>query len=836
MPRPSFVSRSRWEPLPKRDPVGFRPRLMMIVLGVVTGGAVAERTEASRTAVTQQPPAVEATPPRLADYYGFLPPEIYKTDRRVECLRVADFDGDGVGDVAFANNDRGRIDFLLSSSDPVAPIKEPKAEPNLIASDKRMRLVSVPSSKVVQSLVCADFNGDGKPDIAYYGLPSGVVILLNQGGGKFTEGRRLEAEETVRSSSALKTADLNGDGKADLALLRDKETVVWIQGAEGRFDEPRRFPHTAPNPSILKLNDVNGDGNIDLIISGQDRDFPLRIRMATGPEHGLFGPEQRFRLDRIRALEFANLDGNPGDELLMIESQSGRLQVMALREGELDAADSYGRLMFYPMPEGSSRNRDMAVADLDGDGLNDVVVSDPANTQLVVHLGTSDGPGPARFYPSLLETQRVIAADLDGDGRAEVYVLSTKERQIGHAEFTEGRLSFPSPIALEGEPLAIAAGPLGPEGQPALIALERDPKANGGKAGVVLRGFRMSRDAKGSLKEEPLALSEDAPTLALEKAETINRLKPVDLDGDGVLDLLALRDGSTSTEPLHLFGSKEGRYRLRTFANSPLLGVDSAQVISANLDEEREQEPERERRDALLVARGSVVRHVALEGETWLTRDQFNTDRSTAQVLGVAVLDANGDGQVELVAWDRVSKKLLVLARRDGVFRPVGSIDVGPLEFLFLQAVDLNGDQRPDLLIAGADKFAVVINGQTGLTFQNVAGYESNREEARFADLIVGDANDDGLPDVVVSDTSAHFLEIVAFVPKRLQLLRGLAFKVFEQKSFRNTDDLLEPRQVALGDVDGDHRADLIVLVHDRILIYRQDSGQPQSKPIAGRE
>src|SRR5690606_36749917 len=53
--------------------------------------------------------------PRLADYFGFLPMELYKLDYRIGYLTLADVDGDGTDDVIVANNARSRIDLLLSS-------------------------------------------------------------------------------------------------------------------------------------------------------------------------------------------------------------------------------------------------------------------------------------------------------------------------------------------------------------------------------------------------------------------------------------------------------------------------------------------------------------------------------------------------------------------------------------------------------------------------------------------------------------------------------------------------------------------------------------------------
>ncbi len=123
--------------------------------------------------------------PRLADYFGFLPLEVYKLDPRVGNLILKDLDGDKTDDIVVVNNGRSRIDLLLSSKkgdeDKTAPVGD--EEPNQIASDRRMRLVSVPVNKEVVSLQVADFDGDGRPDLAFFGNPAEIVIMLNDGQG-----------------------------------------------------------------------------------------------------------------------------------------------------------------------------------------------------------------------------------------------------------------------------------------------------------------------------------------------------------------------------------------------------------------------------------------------------------------------------------------------------------------------------------------------------------------------------------------------------------------------------------------------------------------------------
>src|SRR5439155_1081594 len=131
---------------------------------------------------------------------------------------------------------------------------------------------------------------------------------------------------------------------------------------------------------------------------------------------------------------------------------------------------------------------------------------------------------------------------------------------------------------------------------------------------------------------------------------------------------------------------------------------------------------------------------------------------------------------------------------------------------------------------AGSDKFGVVLTGRKGQRLKALAGYESPRKEAGLADLIAGDLNGDGRPDIVLTDTTEHVVEIITYAG-RSELDRALSFKVFEQKSFRDRDVNVEPRDLVVGDVDGDGRQDLILLVHDRIMIYRQDPGP--DKPAA---
>src|SRR5581483_10590361 len=111
------------------------------------------------------------------------------------------------------------------------------------------------------------------------------------------------------------------------------------------------------------------------------------------------------------------------------------------------------------------------------------------------------------------------------------------------------------------------------------------------------------------------------------------------------------------------------------------------------------------------------------------------------QVAAAAALAPAGDGPAEVALFDRGDKVLRFLERVDGMDRPAGNVPTGPLEVRRLHVADLDGDGRDDLLLAGPDRFVVVLNGRIGPRLEPLAGYESAREEAHLGDLVAGDVN-----------------------------------------------------------------------------------------------
>ena len=91
---------------------------------------------------------------------------------------------------------------------------------------------------------------------------------------------------------------------------------------------------------------------------------------------------------------------------------------------------------------------------------------------------------------------------------------------------------------------------------------------------------------------------------------------------------------------------------------------------------------------------------------------------------------------------------------------------------------------------------------------------------------MAGDLNSDGHSDVVILDLRTHQVEILNF-QEQAGLKHALNFKVFEEKTFsRSNQSGSDPREAVIADLTGDNRKDLILLCHDRVLLYPQDDGK----------
>jgi hypothetical protein len=328
----------------------------------------------------------------------------------------ADFDQDGRPDLAIADQHGDQVSVLLG--DGTGGFASP---------------IATPTRKGPNDLSAGDLNGDGRPDLAVadYGADT-VSVLLGNGDGSFTPAPG--SPYTIGSCpSAVAIADFNGDGLADVAAANAcaPSGVVTLPGdGTGGFAPARRFPMAAPAvPWALAVADLNGDGRPDLAVADYAQDtVPVLLSGADGAFTAApGGPAVSTAAPDAIAVGDFDEDGRP--DVALANAVGSGAEGSAWTSLTVLLGNGHGG--FGPAPRSpytmASTGMSVAVADLDGDGHEDLVGAD-ATGALATFLG--DGhchfaivPGPAPSAGSAPGS--VVAVDLDGDRRPDLAATST---------------------------------------------------------------------------------------------------------------------------------------------------------------------------------------------------------------------------------------------------------------------------------------------------------------------------------------------------------------------------------------------------------------------------
>jgi uncharacterized protein (TIGR03437 family) len=295
-----------------------------------------------------------------------------------------------------------------------------------------------------EQVAVADFNLDGKPDVAVLN-PAGmgsVSILLGKGDGTFSAPVNTPLGT---SPKAILVADFNGDGRPDVFTdSYDGNTGSWslwvLPGrGDGTFGVPLIMPGYGGFNGYV-AGDFNGDGAVDVAATNAQTGT-VSVFLGNG-RGGLASPVQHVAGNGPGSIVLADLNGDSKLDLVVGNVDPGGDLAVLLGNGD----GTFQAAVHYPMEPSGVPGFGLAVGDLNGDGYADVAVVEaffPANTNSVaVFLGSSDGTLRfSRSYRIPKPIYSLAIADVTLDGQPDILV----------ANFSSGTRAFVSILPGNGD-------------------------------------------------------------------------------------------------------------------------------------------------------------------------------------------------------------------------------------------------------------------------------------------------------------------------------------------------------------------------------------------------
>ena len=345
------------------------------------------------------------------------------------------------------------------------------------------RVVPLGAGRQPAALAAADFDRDGRLDVAVGGDGSGdVTLFLGDGRGGLRAGARVPAGPHPTEMVAV---DLDRDGSPDLAVANHEssELVIFLGDGKGGLRPARGSPvrvHSVPHPHTIDACDADGDGDLDLVLDDWGEN---RLTLVRGDGHGGFaGPGEPIEVGRkpYRNLKARDLDADGRCDLVVPSYEMGVVTVLrgdgrggfrarapvhagpapfTVDVGDLDgdgrvdlAVQNYSGQLSDPSDDALTFLLDdgrggyrlgpriatgrgpfvVVTGDVDGDRVSDAVTADYGSSSLTVSRGGPGGLAESRTTPVPVpcRPQRLALADLNGDGRADAVVACTEDEKL----------------------------------------------------------------------------------------------------------------------------------------------------------------------------------------------------------------------------------------------------------------------------------------------------------------------------------------------------------------------------------------------------------------------
>jgi len=296
-----------------------------------------------------------------------------------EHVRVADFNGDGHMDVVFVAEDTEQHNLFLGDG-----------KGGFTRASERL-----PATSQANAVAVGDVNGDGLPDIVVGNTTEGKegvaqpFLWLNDRArpGWFIDASTSHLPAIDVQAQGIVLADLDGDGDLDMAIAsQDPINRLLLNDGGGRFTDAtdRLGKQVATETREVHALDANGDGRLDLVFfnltsNNRDWDKDPQTRLLINQGNARFKDETRARLPTHRFSSWGgsvvdfNEDGHP--DLVVSAIDVPGFVPLQVRAWQNDGKGNFSDVTASVIPAATvGRSWSMARGDLDGDGKQDLFI------------------------------------------------------------------------------------------------------------------------------------------------------------------------------------------------------------------------------------------------------------------------------------------------------------------------------------------------------------------------------------------------------------------------------------------------------------------------------
>ncbi|MBT2559317.1 VCBS repeat-containing protein [Hymenobacter sp. ISL-91] len=372
------------------------------------------------------------------------------TDNSPYDITIGDFNQDGYPDVATANYTSQTVSVLLNKQDGTL------APPVMYA---------IAGDNYPQSLVAADVNRDGYPDLVAANLGNTTIsVFINRRDGTFAFPNSYPIAPSSLSLS-LAVGDLNQDGYIDIITAcycpTDNSVGVLLNQRDGTFAALVRYPLAVNSqPYGITVGDVNGDSYVDVVTANLGNNT---VGVLLNQQNGTLGPALSYATgsgSQPSSVALADVDGNNQPDMVGSNIGTSTVGLLIQRpDGQFSATTTYST------GERSEPGR-MAVVDVNKDGRVDILTANSATGTVGVLLSQLPltslpsrfvRPVTVSFYPNPTTSGRPFVIAMTKLPQAARFLEITFSNSLGQlvarstvAVNDPGQVQLPTPVLASG--------------------------------------------------------------------------------------------------------------------------------------------------------------------------------------------------------------------------------------------------------------------------------------------------------------------------------------------------------------------------------------------------